>query len=102
MVEVNLPYETDIVETEKLVKDILETVPDKYDIFVDTPYIDGVTMLDLSNYVLRIRAETTPVMQWAGARAIRREVKEQLFEQGIEIPSPRLVVYSNKNEEKAE
>src|SRR5699024_6260311 len=38
MVEVNLPYETDIVETEKLVKDILETVPDKYDIFVDSPY----------------------------------------------------------------
>lgn len=102
MVEVNLPYETDIVETEKLIEDILETVPEKYDIFVDTPFINGVTMLDLSNYVLRIRAETTPVMQWAGGRAIRREVKEQLFEQGIEIPSPRLVVYSNNNEEKAE
>src|SRR5699024_8999114 len=102
MVDVNLPYESDIVETEKMVVDILETLPDKYDIIVDTPYINGVTMLDLSNYVLRIRAETTPVMQWAGARAIRREVKEQLFEQSIEIPSPRLVVYSNKNEEKAE
>src|SRR5699024_10158203 len=33
MVEVNLPYETDIVETEKMVEDILETLPDKYDIF---------------------------------------------------------------------
>src|SRR5699024_3926408 len=49
MVEVNLPYETDIVETEKMVEDILETLPDKYDIFVDTPFINGVTMLDLSN-----------------------------------------------------
>src|SRR5699024_12298731 len=100
--EVCCTNEIYIEKTDKMTENILEILTDKYDIFVDTLFINGVTMIDLSNYVLRIRAETTPVMQWAGARAIRREVKEQLFEQGIEIPSPRLVVYSNKNEEKAE
>lgn len=94
MVEVNIPYETDIVKTEKLIEEILITLPGKYDVFEGTPEINGVQVLELSNYVLRIRAETTPVIQWAGARAIRKEVKENLFEQGIEIPSPRMVVYS--------
>lgn len=102
MVEINFPYETDIIKVEKMVEEILETLPEKYDIFVGAPFINGVQELDLSTYVLRIRGETTPVMQWAGARAIRREVKENLFERGIDIPSPRLVVYSNKDEKKVE
>jgi small conductance mechanosensitive channel len=99
MVEINIPYETNIVKTEKMVEEILETLPDKYDEFVGTPVINGVQALELSNFVLRIRAETVPVMQWAGARAIRKEIKEGLFERGIEIPSPRMVVYSKDEEE---
>jgi len=99
MVEINVPYESNIVRVEKLVDEILVTLSKKYDIFVDTPVINGVQALELSNYVLRIRAETTPVMQWAGARAIRKEVKEHLFEKGIDIPSPRMVVYSKDEEE---
>lgn len=97
MVEINIPYESNIVQIEKMVDDILQTLPNKYDVFVDTPFINGVTTLDLSNYVLRVRGETTPVMQWEGARLIRKEVKEHLFEKGIEIPSPRMVVYSKED-----
>src|SRR5699024_7801234 len=82
MVEINIPYESDIIKVEKMVDEILITLPDKYDLFIDTPEINGVQALELSNYVLRIRAETTPVMQWAGARAIRKEVKEHLFQEG--------------------
>ncbi len=100
MVEVNVPYESDIVKIEKMIDDILVTLPRKHDLFIGTPEINGVQALELSNYVLRIRAETIPVMQWEGARVIRKEVKEHLFEQGINIPSPRMVVYS-KDEEKA-
>src|SRR5699024_2863169 len=98
MVEINIPYESDIIKVEKMVDEILITLPDKYDLFIGTPEINGVQALELSNYVLRIRAETTPVMQWAGARAIRKEVKEHLFQEGIEIPSPRMVVYSRDEE----
>lgn len=101
MVEINIPYETNIVKVEKMVEEILNELPKRYDLFVGTPFINGVQALDLSNFVLRIRAETTPVMQWAGARAIRKEVKEHLFEKGIEIPSPRMVIYP-QHENKAE
>jgi len=96
MVEINLPYETDIVQAEKMVTEILPKLPEKYDVFVGEPEINGVQALELSNYVLRIRAETLPVMQWQGARIIRKEVKEYLFERGVEIPSPRLLVYSKE------
>lgn len=98
MVEINIPYESDIVKVEKMIDDILLTLPGKYDFFIGTPEINGVQALELSNYVIRIRAETEPVMQWAGARAIRKEVKEHLFERGIEIPSPRMVIYSKDDD----
>ncbi|MBY7144550.1 mechanosensitive ion channel family protein [Virgibacillus sp. NKC19-3] len=99
MVEVNVPYESNIIQIENMIEETLQSLPEKYDMFVGTPVINGVQALELSNYVLRIRAETVPVMQWAGARAIRKEVKEDLFEQGISIPSPRMVVYPHDEQE---
>ena len=102
MVEINIPYETNIVKVENMIKHILPTFKTNYpDVFVDEPFIQGVTALELSNYVLRVRAETFPVMQWEGARLIRKDVKAYLFEHGIEIPSPRMVVYSRDNETNA-
>src|SRR5699024_153106 len=102
MVEINIPYEADILKVEKIVDQILQTLPANYDIFIGVPEINGVQALEESNYVLRIRAETLPVAQWEGARVIRKEVKEKLFEAGVEIPSPRLLVYSkDDNMEKA-
>lgn len=102
MVEINIPYETNIVKVENMIKHILPTFKTNYpDVFVDEPFIQGVTALELSNYVLRVRAETFPVMQWEGARLIRKDVKAYLFEHGIEIPSPRMVVYSKENETNA-
>lgn len=102
IVEINIPYETNIVKVENMIKHILPTFKTNYpDVFVDEPFIQGVTALELSNYVLRVRAETFPVMQWEGARLIRKDVKAYLFEHGIEIPSPRMVVYSKENETNA-
>src|SRR5699024_12735507 len=72
MVDINIPYESDILSVEKLVAKTLVVLPEKYhDIFVGMPEIDGVQALELSNYILRVRAETLPVMQWEGARNIR-------------------------------
>jgi len=100
MVEVNIPYETNIIRVEKMINDVLHTMVKKHpDVFVDDPFISGVQALDLSNCVLRIRAETVPVMQWEGARIIRKEVKEELFEKGVQIPSPRMVVYAKEKQE---
>lgn len=99
VVEINVPYENDIPHVELLLEEIINTLPDKYDVFISPPEIHGVTNLELSNFVIRVIAETSPGSQWAGERIIRKEVKEQLFNHGIEIPSPRIVVYSRQNEQ---
>src|SRR5699024_10480220 len=88
MVEINIPYEANILKVEKLIEQILQTLPTNFDIFIGGPEINGVQALEDSNYVLRIRAETLPVAQWEGARVIRKEVKEKLFDAGVDFPSP--------------
>lgn len=94
VVDINIPYENDINEAERIIEEVLEELPDKYEVIVSTPVIQGVQNLDLSHVVIRVLAETFPVYQWEGARIIRKEVKERLYKEGIDIPSPRLVMYT--------
>jgi len=94
IVDVNVPYENDITAAEEIIEDVLATLPDKYEEIVTVPVIHGVQTLEVSHVVIRVIAETLPVYQWYGARAIRKEVKERLYKEGIEIPAPRLVMYS--------
>lgn len=94
VVDINIPYESDIVRAERIIEEIADTLPAKYDEFVSTPVVHGVQSLELSHFVIRVIAETQPSFQWFGERAIRKEMKEGLYNNGIDIPSPRLVMYS--------
>ncbi|HLQ72327.1 MAG TPA: mechanosensitive ion channel family protein [Bacillota bacterium] len=94
VVDINIPYEADIVHAEDVIEHIISDLPDKYEEIVTTPVIHGVQSLDTSHFVIRVIADTLPVYQWFGARAIRKEIKEHLYNEGIDIPSPRLVMYS--------
>lgn len=98
IVDINIPYENDIEHAEGIIEGILSELPDKYEQIVSIPVIHGVQNLELSHVVIRVIAETLPVYQWSGARAIRKEVKDHLYKAGIDIPSPRLVMYS-RNEQ---
>lgn len=98
VVDVNVPYESDVAAAEKIIEDIGRTLPDKYEEIVRVPETIGVQTLESSHYVIRVIAETLPAFQWAGARIIRKEIKEVLYKQGIEIPAPRLVMYSRNQE----
>lgn len=98
VVDINVPYESNFVEAERVIEEIAKGLPDKYEEIVSVPNVIGVQTLELSHYVIRVIAETLPVYQWAGARVIRQEMKDGLFSAGIEVPSPRLVMYS-RNEE---
>lgn len=98
VVDINIPYESDIVSAEKIIEEMAMELPNQYEEIVGTPEIIGVETLQLSHFVIRVIAETPPTFHWAGARIIRREVKEQLYREGIQIPSPRLVMYTrNEN-----
>lgn len=99
VVDIKLSYQTNITHVEKELADILEKIPQKYDIFVTIPEIQGIRELDLSNYLLRIIGETTPASQWQGERYIRKEIQNELFEKGIEIPMEHFIVHSIKKED---
>ncbi|WP_074435593.1 mechanosensitive ion channel family protein [Oceanobacillus jeddahense] len=96
VVDVNVPYESDVAQVEQIIHEVAETLPDKYEFILGVPEIIGVQNLDVSHFVVRIIAETEPVFQWAGERNIRKEIQDKLYKSGIKIPSPRIVTYSEE------
>lgn len=101
VVDVSIAYEENIEEAEKVIEELLATLQDKYEEIVEPPLLLGVQNLAASDVILRITAETTPMNHWYIARMIRKEVKMCLDANGIEIPFPRLVMYSRTEQEEA-
>ena len=99
VVDVSIAYEENIEEAEKVMQELLLALPQKYEDLVNPPELLGVQTLGASDVVVRIVAETVPMRHWYMARMIRKEVKLCLDEHGIEIPFPRMVMYSRKDEE---
>lgn len=101
VVDVNIPYESNMAKAEKVIDEVVKELPNKYDEILTVPEVIGVQTLEVSHYVVRVIADTLPVYQWAGARMIRKEIQERLYNEGIEIPSPRLVMYSREDQKKS-
>lgn len=99
VVDINIPYESDTDEAEKIINDVAQTLPEQYDVLVGPPIVHGVQALELSHFVIRVIGETEPSYQWFGERVIRKAMKEALYNHGIEIPSPRVVMYPRDQEE---
>lgn len=99
VVDISIAYEGDIELAEKVLGELIEELPLKYEQFTKTPELLGVQTLGASEVVLRVVAEVQPMTHWKMARVIRREAKLRLDERGIEIPFPRLVMYSRQEEE---
>ncbi|WP_041580817.1 mechanosensitive ion channel family protein [Bacillus sp. 1NLA3E] len=98
IVDVGIAYEEDIDRAEKVILELLETLPDKYEEIISPPQLLGVQSLGPSEVVLRIVAETEPMRHLAVSRMIRKDVKHWLDERNIEIPFPRLVMYSRSED----
>ncbi len=99
VVDVAIAYQEDIEKAEKVIGELLEKLPEQYEEIVKAPELLGVQNLGASEIILRITAETMPMKHLYIARMIRKEVKLILDESGIEIPFPRLVMYSRAGEQ---
>ncbi|MCC2252656.1 mechanosensitive ion channel family protein [Virgibacillus sp. AGTR] len=99
IVDINVPYESSVDDAEKIINDVAVTLPDKYDFLVGVPEIIGVQNLEASYFVIRVIADTLPGFQWAGERNIRKEMQDKLYKAGIEIPAPRIVMYSREQKD---
>ncbi|MGF2618418.1 mechanosensitive ion channel family protein [Rossellomorea vietnamensis] len=102
VVDVSIAYEENIEEAERVISELLQTMPQKYEELVTPPDLLGVQTLGASDVVMRIVAECIPMQHWAMARNIRKDVKLVLDKHGIEIPFPRMVMYNRQEEESIE
>lgn len=98
VVDLSISYESDIKKAETVISELLHEMPAKYEDIVKTPEILGVQNLAASDVVLRIAAETLPMKHFLVARLLRKELKECLDRHGIEIPYPRMIMYSRQDE----
>ncbi|QPC47919.1 mechanosensitive ion channel family protein [Mangrovibacillus cuniculi] len=98
VVDISIAYEGDIAKAESVIQEWLQTVPEKYVDVVKTPELLGVQTLGASEVVLRLIAETLPMKHLSVARGLRKDLKVVLDQHGIEIPFPRLVMYSREEE----
>lgn len=101
VVDISISYEGDIPKTEKVLEELLQELPDKYEDMIKTPELLGVQMLGASEVVLRIVAEVLPMRHFYISRVLRKEIKLRLDENGIEIPYPRMVMYTRDEDNTA-
>jgi moderate conductance mechanosensitive channel len=99
VVDVSIAYEENIEEAERVISELLLTMPQKYEYLINPPDLLGVQTLGASDVVMRIVAECTPMQHWGMARNIRKDVKMALDKHGIEIPFPRMVMYNRQEED---
>jgi moderate conductance mechanosensitive channel len=96
VLDIGIAYEGDIEYTEKVLQEYLETTTEKYPELVKAPELLGVQQFGASEVVLRIVAETLPMKHWYIGRQLRKDIKLILDQHGIEIPFPRMVMYSRQ------
>ncbi|WP_394237960.1 mechanosensitive ion channel family protein [Niallia oryzisoli] len=101
VVDISVSYDEDIKRVEQIIEDFLVTAKDKYEDIVDEPKLLGVQSMGASEVMLRVTAETAPMKHFPIARELRKEIKLCLDKHGIEIPYPRLVMYSRQEHESA-
>jgi len=98
IVDISIAYEENIDQVQKLIEELLDRMPDQYEELVERPQLLGIQNLGPSEVILRIVAETLPMKHIGLARKMRKDVKLYLDQHGIEIPYPRLVMYSKESE----
>lgn len=99
VVDVNIPYEANIPQAEKVIEKLLDEMTLQYPQLVNIPELLGVQSLETSHVVLRVIAEVHPMEHWEMGRILKREIKNKLDQEGIDIPLPRMVMYSREDKE---
>ncbi|MGD7045596.1 mechanosensitive ion channel family protein [Jeotgalibacillus proteolyticus] len=96
VVDVSIAYEEDIERAEKELMTFLDSLEGKYEEIILKPELLGIQTLGASEVVMRVIAETKPMQHFFVARALRKDIKNHLDKLGIEIPFPRMVMYSRE------
>ncbi|MDE5413152.1 mechanosensitive ion channel family protein [Alkalihalobacillus sp. MEB203] len=97
LVDMSISYDDNIDEAVKVMQAVCDRIATEDERIVEGPNVVGVQSLGDSDVVLRIVAKTVNMEQWAVERTLRKELKEALDANGIEIPFPHQVYIEKKN-----
>lgn len=87
MVDVSIAYEEDIDHAIEVIDRACKNFQEEHKEYVPQPIeIWGVTKLGDSRVNIRVVGFSVPMEQWSMERALRKDIKETLDKEGIEIP----------------
>lgn len=89
VLDVPLPYDSDVDSMTALLKDTLGNLKDDPQIgelVLDEPEVWGVESLTGESVTVRVVVKTAPAQQWAVSRVLRVKVKKMLDGQGLSVP----------------
>ena len=102
VVDVTVSYDADLERVTTLVHDAAAEVAES-DAFapsvLEPPEVLGVEAFATEGITIRLLVKTVPGTQWALQRALRKAVKEKLYDAGIEMPYPQRTMWMRINPE---
>ncbi|MQW76651.1 mechanosensitive ion channel [Nocardioides sp. dk4132] len=96
VVDVSVGYGEDLVRVQDVLREIAHDLWQDDDfrmVIIEEPEVTGVEALTADAVTLRVLIKTSPLEQWAVARAMRQRIKSRFDHEGIEIPFAQRVVW---------
>ncbi|MHC0039365.1 mechanosensitive ion channel family protein [Pseudoneobacillus sp. C159] len=84
-IDLTIPNEADLIKTEQIIGEFLQSLSGKYEDLIKAPELLGVQALGSSEVVLRIAIETKPMRQTTVSRMIKKDLKLWFDQQGIVV-----------------
>lgn len=94
LVDVEVAYEEDIDNVINVINEVCGDYNKKNENITTPTKVLGVMSLNASGVTIRVVGEAKPMTQWEAERELRKEIKEELDRQGIEIPYPKTHIVS--------
>lgn len=94
IIDLSINYDENIEKVEKVLNKLFEKLNKEISDLKGEIKILGVEDLSSSSVVLRITAETKPLKHFEIQRLLKKEIKEELDRNNIEIPYDQLVVHN--------
>lgn len=93
-VDMSIAYEENIERAIQVLNKASEGIKKESDDIIEGPLVLGVTNFGESDVVITTIAKVKPMAQWGVERLMRKKYKETFDREGIEIPYPKRVIYS--------
>ena len=93
IVDIPVSYNTDINKLENVLNKLFDRIDGSIDGIIGSIKILGLESYDDSSISYRIAADTIPMKHYQVERELKKVIKIELDENGIEIPFPQIVVH---------